>query len=35
MYIKLGKKVEFEQNAKERLHKIWIQCFRAKETAKG
>ena len=26
-YIKLGKKVEFEDNVKERLHKIWVYVF--------
>ena len=34
MYIKLGKKVEFEQNAKERLHKIWIHVFGQKKLLK-
>ena len=34
MYIKLGKKVEFERNAKERLHKIWIHVFGQKKLLK-
>ncbi len=34
MYIKLGKKVEFEQNAKERLHKIWVNVFGQKKLLK-
>ena len=34
MYIKLGKKVEFEQNVKERLHKIWVNVFGQKKLLK-
>ena len=34
MYIKLGKKVEFEQNVKERLHKIWVHVFGQKKLLK-
>src|SRR3954470_8358902 len=34
MYIKLGKKVKFERNAKERLHKIWIHVFGQKKLLK-
>ena len=33
-YIKLGKKVEFEQNVKERLHKIWVHVFGQKKLLK-
>ena len=34
MYIKLGKKVEFERNVKERLHKIWVNVFGQKKLLK-
>ena len=34
MYIKLGKKVEFERNVKERLRKIWIHVFGQKKLLK-
>ncbi|MFJ7970081.1 heterodisulfide reductase-related iron-sulfur binding cluster [Psychrobacillus sp. NPDC096389] len=33
-YIKLGKKVEFEDNVKERLHKIWVYVFGQKKLLK-
>src|SRR3954453_4030550 len=33
-YIKLGKKVEFEQNVKERLHKIGVHVFGQKKLLK-
>jgi Fe-S oxidoreductase/nitrate reductase gamma subunit len=33
-YIKLGKKVEFEQNVKERLNKIWVNVFGQKKLLK-
>ncbi|MFC0272434.1 heterodisulfide reductase-related iron-sulfur binding cluster [Metabacillus herbersteinensis] len=33
-YIKLGKKVEFENNLKERLHKVWVNVFGQKKLLK-
>ena len=33
-YIKLGKKVEFEPNVKERLRKIWVNVFGQKKLLK-
>ncbi len=33
-YIKLGKKVEFDQKVKERLHKIWVNVFGQKKLLK-
>ena len=33
-YIKLGKKVEFEDNVKERLRKIWVYVFGQKKLLK-
>lgn len=33
-YIKLGKKVEFDNNVKERLHKIWVNVFGQKKLLK-
>ncbi|MEI5909050.1 4Fe-4S dicluster domain-containing protein [Bacillus spongiae] len=33
-FIKLGKKVEFEQNIKERLNKIWVNVFGQKKLLK-
>jgi Fe-S oxidoreductase len=33
-FIKLGKKVEFDSNVKERLHKIWVNVFGQKKLLK-
>lgn len=33
-FIKLGKKVEFDNNVKERLHKIWVNVFGQKKLLK-
>src|SRR4051794_10554034 len=33
-YIKLGKKVEFDHNVKERLNKIWVNVFGQKKLLK-
>ncbi|MFS0783894.1 (Fe-S)-binding protein [Bacillus sp. 1P06AnD] len=33
-YIKLGKKIEFDNNVKERLHKIWVNVFGQKKLLK-
>ncbi|WP_026568183.1 heterodisulfide reductase-related iron-sulfur binding cluster [Bacillus sp. UNC41MFS5] len=33
-FIKLGKKVEFDDNVKERLHKIWVNVFGQKKLLK-
>ena len=33
-YIKLGKKVEFDNNVKERLQKIWVNVFGQKKLLK-
>lgn len=33
-FIKLGKKVDFDNNVKERLHKIWVNVFGQKKLLK-